>query len=226
MSGPAFNIHIGTTADLAALVKSAEAVNNTRAAAEALNRLEGRLAQREFDRLSTAEKINRLKQQEAQLAAAAVRLEGTGNQGGAAQLNLAVLQKREQIERLTADPAEFASLASNAFSAAQAMSRRLKENYFTQLRVTGATFQTLIWQVDETCLFIVVFPADMDAKKVEDQARVPVINLYELLKIARHRAPEATLDLADEDAESFTKFFRRTPPADPPPPTPPGPPAA
>jgi len=66
----------------------------------------------------------------------------------------------------------------------------------------------------------------MDAKKVEDQARVPVINLYELLKIARHRAPEATLDLADEDAESFTKFFRRTPPADPPPPTPPGPPAA
>lgn len=127
---------------------------------------------------------------------------------------------------MPADPAEFASLASNAFSAAQAMSRRLKENFFTQLRVTGATFQTLIWQVDESCLFIVVFPADLDAKKVEDQARVPVINLYELLKIARHRAPEATLDLADEDAESFTKFFRRTPPADPPPPNPPGPPAA
>lgn len=118
---------------------------------------------------------------------------------------------------MPADPAEFASLASNAFSAAQAMSRRLKENFFTQLRVTGTTFQTLIRQVDETCLLVVVFGADMDAKKVEDEALAPVIGLYELLKIARNRAPGATLDLADEDAESFTKFFRRIPPKDPPP---------
>ncbi len=114
---------------------------------------------------------------------------------------------------MAADPAEFASLASNAFSAAQAMSRRLKENYFTQLRVTGTNYQTLIWQVDESCLLVVVYPADMDSKKVEETALLPVINLHELLKIARNRAPDATVDLADADVESFTRFFRRTPPA-------------
>lgn len=114
---------------------------------------------------------------------------------------------------MPADPAEFASLASNAFSAAQAMSRRLKENFFTQLRVTGTTFQTLIWQVDESCLLVVVYPAELDSKKVEESALLPVINLHELLKIARNRAPGVTVDLADEDAESFTKFFRRVPPS-------------
>ena len=113
---------------------------------------------------------------------------------------------------MPAEPTEFASLAANAFNAAQAMSRRLKENFFTQLRVTGTTFQTLIWQVDESCLLVVVYPADMDSKKVEEGTLLPVINLHELLKIARTRSPGATVDLASEDAESFTKFFRRTPP--------------
>ena len=117
---------------------------------------------------------------------------------------------------MPADPAEFASLASNAFSAAQAMSRRLKENFFTHLRVGGTGYQTLIRQVDETCLLVVVFNADLEAKKIEDEAITPVIGLYELLKIARHRAPEATVDFADVDAEHVTKFFRRAPPPTPP----------
>ncbi len=114
---------------------------------------------------------------------------------------------------LPADPAELASLASNAFSAAQEMSKRLKENFFTQLRVTGTTYQTLIRQVgDENCLLVLLFNADMDAKKIEDEALVPAIGLYELLKIARNRAPHATVDFADANADNITKFFRRTPP--------------
>lgn len=156
-------------------------------------------------------------------------LEGFAGRSGA-QAVLMVESAGYLIHRaggeMPADAAEFASLASNAFSAAQAMSRRLKENFFTQLRVTGTTYQTLIRQVDETCLLVVVFGAETDARKIEDEALAPVIGLYELLKIARHRAPTATMDLADADAESFTKFFRRAPPADPPPPNPPGPPAA
>lgn len=122
-----------------------------------------------------------------------------------------------RVGEMPADPAEFASLAANAFNAAQEMSRRLKENYFTQLRVTGTTYQTLIRQVDESCLLVVAFRSDADGKTIEDEVLPPVIGLYELLKIARNRAPGATLDLADEDAESFTKFFRRIPPKDPPP---------
>ncbi|MFA6543761.1 MAG: roadblock/LC7 domain-containing protein [Limisphaerales bacterium] len=112
-------------------------------------------------------------------------------------------------------PAEFASLAANAFNAAQAMSRRLKENYFTQLRVTGTTYQTLIRQVDDSCLLVVVFRADADGNKVEDAVLPPVIGIYELLEIARHRAPGATVDFADADADNVTKFFHRAPPPPP-----------
>lgn len=118
-----------------------------------------------------------------------------------------------RVGEMPADPAEFASLAANAFNAAQAMSRRLKENYFTQLRVTGTTYQTLIRQVDESCLLVVVFRADADGKKVEDEVLPPVIGMYERLEIARRRAPGATVDFADADVDNVTKFFRRTPPA-------------
>lgn len=103
MNGPAFNLHIGTSADLAALVKTAESLNSSKAATEAMNQLNAKLAQREFDRLSTAEKITRLKQQEAELVARANALYQIGNAGGSAQLNLAAVGKHEAVERLVAE---------------------------------------------------------------------------------------------------------------------------
>lgn len=112
---------------------------------------------------------------------------------------------------LPCDPREFASLASNAFSAAQEMSRRLKENFFTQLRVSGTGFHTLIRHVDETCLLVVVFDTQIAPELVADKAVSTVINIHELLEIARHRAPGATVDFADADADNVTKFFHRTP---------------
>lgn len=113
---------------------------------------------------------------------------------------------------LPCDAREFASLASNAFSAAQAMSRRLKENFFTHLRISGTGFHTLIRQVDDTCLLVVVFDTRIPPEKVEGEAIATVIGIYERLEIARHRAPGATVDFADADADNITKFFRRTPP--------------
>ncbi|MEQ2009742.1 MAG: roadblock/LC7 domain-containing protein [Limisphaerales bacterium] len=113
------------------------------------------------------------------------------------------------------DPREFASLASNAFNAAQEMSRRLRENFFTQLRVSGTGFHTLIRHVDDTCLLVVVFDTQIAPELVADKAVSTVINVHELLEIARHRAPGETVDFADADVDNVTKFFRRTPPAPP-----------
>lgn len=121
MSGPRFDIFIGTPADLSGLVKSASLMNDNRAALEAVNRLNTALAQREYDRLSALEKINRLKQQESELAAKAVDLENAGNKGGAAQLNLAILKRREEIERLVAQLQREQAVAAR--EAAQAQER-------------------------------------------------------------------------------------------------------
>ncbi len=117
------------------------------------------------------------------------------------------------VGQLPGEPREFASLAANAFSAAQEMSKRLGESYFTLLRVSGTGCQTLVRRVDETCLLVVVFKSDLDAKRIEDEALPPVIGIYERLEIARHRAPGATVDFADADADNVTKFFKRRPPA-------------
>ena len=113
---------------------------------------------------------------------------------------------------LPGDVREFASLASNAFNAAQAMSKRLKENFFTQLRISGTGFHTLIRHVDDTCLLVVVFDAQLAPELVADKAVPTVINLHTMLELARQRAPGITVDFADADAENVTKFFRRTPP--------------
>jgi predicted regulator of Ras-like GTPase activity (Roadblock/LC7/MglB family) len=115
---------------------------------------------------------------------------------------------------LPGDAREFASLASNAFSAAQEMSRRLKENFFTHLRVTGTSYHTLIRHVDDSCLLVVVFDTRIAPEKVESEAVATVIGIFERLEIARQRAPGAFVDFADADAEDVTKFFRRTPPAE------------
>lgn len=115
---------------------------------------------------------------------------------------------------LPGDAREFASLASNAFSAAQEMSRRLKENFFTHLRVTGTGYHTLIRHVDDTCLLVVVFDTRIAPEKVESEAVATVIGIFERLEIARQRAPGVMVDFADADAEEVTKFFRRTPPAE------------
>ena len=114
------------------------------------------------------------------------------------------------VGELPGEPREFASLASNAFNAAQAMSRQLRENFFTQLRVTGTTYQTLIRQVDDCCLLVVVFGSDRDGRQVEADALPPVIGIYERLEIARHRTPGATVDFADADARDVTRLFTGT----------------
>ncbi len=113
---------------------------------------------------------------------------------------------------LPGDAREFASLASNAFNAAQEMSRQLKENFFTHLRVSGTGYHTLIRHVDDTCLLVVVFDTRIAPEKVETEAIATVIGIYERLEISRQRAPGATVDFADADAQDVTKFFRRTPP--------------
>ncbi len=113
---------------------------------------------------------------------------------------------------LPGDAREFASLASNAFNAAQEMSRRLKENFFTHLRVSGTGYHTLIRHVDDTCLLVVVFDTRIAPEKVETEAIATVIGIYERLEISRQRAPELTVDFADADVQDVTKFFRRTPP--------------
>lgn len=123
-----FDIHIGTPADLSGLVKSASLMNDNRAALEAVNRLNTTLAEREYGRLSALEKINRLKQQQSELAAKAVELENAGNRGGAAQLNLAVLKRQEEIQRLVTqlqrEQAEAARQAAQAEERAAAAAQK------------------------------------------------------------------------------------------------------
>ncbi len=95
-----YNIHFLTTADLSALQRTTREINASATATGAVEKFNQRLAQYEYDRLSTAEKINRLKRDEQALLLAGRQRFEAGDEAGSAQLNTAALNYREQIERL------------------------------------------------------------------------------------------------------------------------------
>ncbi|NBV24646.1 MAG: hypothetical protein EBS05_22345 [Proteobacteria bacterium] len=57
-----------------------------------------------------------------------------------------------------------------------------------------------------------MFDTRLAPAKVETEAIATVIGLYERLETVRYRAPNATVDFADADAEGMAQFFRRMSP--------------
>ncbi|KAF0176434.1 MAG: hypothetical protein FD161_2973, partial [Limisphaerales bacterium] len=94
--------HIGGDGDFRSMDQAVQKINQVQSGQEAVARLNEALAQREFNRLSTLDKIVRLKQQEQQLLEQAAQQQAQGNTGAAANAALEALRRREQVERLLA----------------------------------------------------------------------------------------------------------------------------
>ena len=96
----------------------------------------------------------------------------------------------------------FAVLASNAFNAIDALSKCLQEPDFTVLHQRGGRHQTAIFRVDESCLLVAVFPAEIPIENIEFAASTTVERLQDHLTKARERMPEVDVDLADQNPTS------------------------
>ena len=106
------------------------------------------------------------------------------------------------------DTTTLATLGSNAYNATQFMAQLVNEHNFTSMYQQGETYSTLILNIDENCILVLIFGTDQTVGSMKYYAAPAVKNICEQLKRASARG-ETALDLSDMDATDVQALFRR-----------------
>ena len=117
-----------------------------------------------------------------------------------------LIQQHGNAEAL--DTTTLATLGSNAYNATHFMAQLVNEHNFTSMYQQGETFSTLILNIDENCILVLIFGTDQTVGSMKYYAAPAVKNICEQLKLASARG-ETALDLCDMDAVDVQALFRR-----------------
>jgi predicted regulator of Ras-like GTPase activity (Roadblock/LC7/MglB family) len=107
------------------------------------------------------------------------------------------------------DTTTLATLGSNAYNATQFMAQLVNEHNFTSMYQQGETYSTLILNIDENCILVLIFGTDQTVGSMKYYAAPAVKSICEQLKVASARG-ETALDLSDMDATDVQTLFRRS----------------
>src|SRR5829696_4142830 len=99
----------------------------------------------------------------------------------------------EQIDTTT-----FATLGSNAYNAVQFMASLVNESNFTSMYQQGESCSTLMLNIDENSLLVIVFPTHLTVGSMKYYAGPTVKSICERIKFATARGD--TVDFSDVDA--------------------------
>src|SRR5688572_20962385 len=107
------------------------------------------------------------------------------------------------------DTTTFATLGSNAYNAVQFMAQLVNESNFTSMYQQGEHFSTLMVNVDENSLLVVVFPTHLTVGSMKYYAGPVVRGICERIKFASARGD--SVDFSDVDARDVQALFNKTP---------------
>ena len=107
------------------------------------------------------------------------------------------------------DTTTFATLGSNAYNAVQFMAQLVNENNFTSMYQQGENFSTLMVNVDENSLLVVVFPTHLTVGSMKYYATPAALAIAERIMIASARAPGQGLDLSELDPTDVQSLFKK-----------------
>ena len=107
------------------------------------------------------------------------------------------------------DTTTFATLGSNAYNAVQFMAQLVNEKNFTSMYQQGEHFSTLMVNVDENSLLVVVFPTHLTVGSMKYYASPAARSIAQRIEVASQRAPETRLDLSDLDPKDVQALFRK-----------------
>ncbi len=107
------------------------------------------------------------------------------------------------------DTTTFATLGSNAFNAVQFMAQLVNENNFTSMYQQGEKFSTLMLNVDENSLLVVVFPTHLTVGSMKYYATPAARAIAAQIELAGARAPERGLDLSDLNPVDVKSLFQK-----------------
>ena len=118
-----------------------------------------------------------------------------------------LIQQHGNAEAL--DTTTLATLGSNAYNATHFMAQLVNEHNFTSMYQQGETYSTLILNIDENCILVLIFGTDQTVGSMKYYAAPAVKQICEQLKRASARG-ETELDLSDMDATDIHSLFRRS----------------
>jgi predicted regulator of Ras-like GTPase activity (Roadblock/LC7/MglB family) len=107
------------------------------------------------------------------------------------------------------DTTTFATLGSNAYNAVQFMASLVNENNFTSMYQQGENFSTLMVNVDENSLLVIVFPTHLTVGSMKYYAGPAVRTICERIKFATARGDH--IDFSDVDATDVQALFQQKP---------------
>ena len=107
------------------------------------------------------------------------------------------------------DTTTFATLGSNAYNAVQFMASLVNENNFTSMYQQGENFSTLMVNVDENSLLVVVFPTHLTVGSMKYYAAPAAAAIAQRIVLASGRDPSHGLDLSDLDATDVQGLFKK-----------------
>ena len=106
------------------------------------------------------------------------------------------------------DTTTFATLGSNAYNAVQFMANLVNETNFTSMYQQGEQYSTLMLNVDENSLLVIVFPTHLTVGSMKYYASPTVKLLSERIQFASQRGDKG-LDLSDLDPADVQALFRK-----------------
>lgn len=105
------------------------------------------------------------------------------------------------------DTTTFATLGSNAYNAVQFMASLVNETNFTSMYQQGENFSTLMVNVDENSLLVIVFPTHLTVGSMKYYAGPAVRTINDRIQFATQRGD--TVDFSDVDARDVQALFQK-----------------
>jgi predicted regulator of Ras-like GTPase activity (Roadblock/LC7/MglB family) len=107
------------------------------------------------------------------------------------------------------DTTTFATLGSNAYNAVQFMASLVNENNFSSMYQQGESYSTLMLNIDENSLLVIVFPTHLTVGSMKYYAAPAVRSISSRILVASERAPGSGIDLSDLDPKDVQVLFQR-----------------
>ena len=107
------------------------------------------------------------------------------------------------------DLTTIAALASGAYMANQTIANLVHETNFNSVYQQGEKFSMFVMCVDENCLLVVIFKAQVSVGAVKYFAMPAVKRFAVQLQIAQERNPGAGLDLSVLNIADTSELFKR-----------------
>jgi len=98
------------------------------------------------------------------------------------------------------DTTTFATLGSNAYNAVHFMAQLVNESNFTSMYQQGEKFSTLMLNVEENSILVLIFPTHLTVGSMKYFAVPAARALAERVALAAGRDPGMGIDLSDMDA--------------------------